>query len=149
MPFDQTSMLLQEVLSWLQPCLSVDPASRPSVHKILQQPFFLRLAALEYLQAVAQEEAAAQLAAGEPVSASPTMPPWLLHAQSPGAAGGPGRLSGASSSSDGLPALTPRVEPYVSPPHRLGDSQEVLYPHLDPEVVAELTRLNIVRRDSV
>ncbi|GAX74117.1 hypothetical protein CEUSTIGMA_g1566.t1 [Chlamydomonas eustigma] len=42
--------LPEEIMSWLPKCLSVDPKERPCAHELLQQPFFLRLAAVQYLQ---------------------------------------------------------------------------------------------------
>ena len=138
----------QEVLTWLRPCLSVDPASRPSVDTLLQQPFFLRLAALEYLQAKAEEEAAQAAAEGGDAAAR-SSPSWLVFANNAASHPRCSHGSGSSDSSwDGLPPLVPRVESGTSQRlHELGGSEhgdEGLYSHLDPDVVEEMERLRMV-----
>ena len=133
-------------MCWLAPSLSVEPTSRPSVHNILQQPFFLRLAAQEYLHAVAQEEAEARRAAGEilSLSASPERPSWLSLAHAPATQRlyRPSTENGSSSSSEGLPPLKPRAIDMLQQP--LAGSFSEDYAHLDPEVVAEMEGLNMV-----
>ena len=149
----------QEVLDWLVPCLSVEPASRPSVHDLLQRPFFLRLAAAEYLDAVSQEEAEARLAAGE----SPPLPgagqqPWLALALSRAFRRSTGGCSDSSSSSGGLPPLKPRAHIDVTFPRSrevcsdecgsqldAADTEpETGYSHLDPDVLAEMEGLDMI-----
>ena len=148
-------------MSWLRLCLSVDAASRPTIHQILQQPFFLRLAAQEYLQAVAQQEAEEARAAGEAEGSGEAggaglgipIPPWFARPASP-----PRRGSGSSSSSwEGLPPFKPMPPAAL---HAASDSDfslpgsfriessgpEGMYSHLDPEVVAEMERLQMIER---
>ena len=152
-------------MSWLRPCLSVDPASRPTVRQLLQQPFFLRLAAQEYLHAVAQQEAEERAAQEGGGAAAVVPPPWFARPESPP------RDSGSSSSWEGLPPLTPQVipAPYSTPrssgpQHSHTDalpqagsgsepppsvriaSSDGLYSHLDPDVVMEMERLQMIDR---
>ena len=160
-------------MGWLVPCLSVDPASRPSVHDLLQQPFFLRLAAAEYLEAVSQEaEEEARLGSGEALASSPsetappgTRPSWLALALSRSFRS-PSRGSSSSSSSGGLPPLKPRAPVEVSLPpsrglcsdgdsHLGGDERwrggvyDDTFSHLDPDVVNELEGLKMVAQRSL
>ena len=175
---DELQPRMQEVMSWLVPCLSVDPASRPSVHDLLQQPFFLRLAAAEYLEAVSREEEQAEeearlLGSGEAMSSpsatvSPgTRPSWLALALSRSFRKSSGGGS-SSSSSGGLPPLKPRVPVEVSLPpsrgrglcsdgysHLDGDDERWRaddgdgYSHLDPDVIVEMEGLNMVVQRSL